>query len=467
MKNIKKLSGKRFPLISGRLYNRKILIIACAVIITLGFAACGDKKTGGPGLLDSNYYTVLFDNDGGWPVTNHQIVEKDGKAEKPNDPEKAIAGLHRGGSVASVFRGWFHEGSEWDFESDFVTGNITLTAEWEDPSPVYLDGTEGDNIIEKAIKYIGTEEDPEDYTLVLDKSVDIRGLVLNEGNVKLTIMGLYEEKTISLSAGQSDALFALGNNAALTLGENITLRGKENNSDAVVTLNSASAGFRMLPGSKITGNSIDISGNTSTHQINTAAAVEIINGVMTMEGGEITGNRSDKAGGKEISAYHYGHYATSGAVTVYSNGVFTMEGGSITGNKGGVAELVYVVDSNPNPGGSFFLSGDAAVGSIALLAESKKPVKHITVASAWNPESNVTLHLSGGNNYMDTVSDRFDSQRLVDVDSLSGSAGPEAIGRFTLGIFCTHTQATNDKPNISKTHKISAAGSSIGKLVQN
>ncbi|MBQ3497115.1 MAG: InlB B-repeat-containing protein, partial [Oscillospiraceae bacterium] len=76
-------------------------------------------------------YTVSFDSDGGSAVTA-QTVAEGGKVTKPADPTK----------VKHVFDGWygaygvagedvFNDVYKWDFDTDTVTGDITLYAKWD------------------------------------------------------------------------------------------------------------------------------------------------------------------------------------------------------------------------------------------------------------------------------------------------------------------------------------------------
>ena len=64
-------------------------------------------------------YTVTFNSDGGSNVASQQ-VEKGGLVVKPSDPIK----------TDSVFIGWFNGSTPWNFETDTVTEDITLTARW-------------------------------------------------------------------------------------------------------------------------------------------------------------------------------------------------------------------------------------------------------------------------------------------------------------------------------------------------
>ena len=70
----------------------------------------------------SQSYTITFNSDGGSAITGQKITEGD-LATKPTDPTKE----------GFTFSGWFNELLDrlWDFLTDVVTSNTTLTAVWE------------------------------------------------------------------------------------------------------------------------------------------------------------------------------------------------------------------------------------------------------------------------------------------------------------------------------------------------
>lgn len=66
-------------------------------------------------------YTVAFDTDGAGDVPA-QTVREGAKVTRPSDPSKA----------GYIFNGWYVGINEWNFDSDTVTKNITLTAKWKE-----------------------------------------------------------------------------------------------------------------------------------------------------------------------------------------------------------------------------------------------------------------------------------------------------------------------------------------------
>lgn len=74
------------------------------------------------GAVAADTYTVTFDAQGGSTVAS-QDVAKNGKVTKPTDPTR----------TGHTFGGWYKEAActtAWNFDTDTVTGNITLYAKW-------------------------------------------------------------------------------------------------------------------------------------------------------------------------------------------------------------------------------------------------------------------------------------------------------------------------------------------------
>lgn len=68
-------------------------------------------------------YTVTFDTQGGTPVAS-QTVTENGTVARPSDPTRD----------GYTFKGWTLDGQPYDFGTP-VTGNLTLTAVWEENTP--------------------------------------------------------------------------------------------------------------------------------------------------------------------------------------------------------------------------------------------------------------------------------------------------------------------------------------------
>ena len=376
----------------ARSLKGSILIAAIVAAIFLVFIACGNSRTGdmsspgntgNKGTAASVFYSVVFDSNGGTPVES-QSIKKGKKAVMPEDPTMAIEteGLYPG-TPEITLEGWYNGETKWDFNAP-VTADITLKANWDIPVPLELPAG---NIVDKAIAYIDNKAGV--YTLFLGNDYSVAAKTLNN-NSKLVIIGAGQERTISLSA--NGTLLTIRNNFELTLGKNITLRGKSGNDNALVVLSDRASKLNMLEGSKITGNS-GKPDNDKSAKIG-GAGVEVKNGVFTMKGGEITGNTNNWRAFEDFA------YAAASGVFISRFGTLVMKGGRIAGNSGGVANVVYMagnmIDADKTANGpDLVLSGDATIESIALTSQNYTVEKSIGIeCDNWNPSDKVTLHLS-------------------------------------------------------------------------
>ena len=184
------------------------------------------------------------------------------------------------------------------------------------------------NDVGGAVTYAKAYSD--EYTLLVDDDLNAGAQTLSVANVKLTIIGIGQERTIQFNGAASDYLFYLDSaTASLSLGKNITLRCIQNSSNSLIRVENGS--LAMLDGSKITGHSTSSS----------AGAVNILgNSSFTMDGGEITGNHTTTNTG-------------TGGIFVQDNATFTMSGGSITGNTRG----------NPPEAMDVYLYGGGAIAN--------------------------------------------------------------------------------------------------------
>ena len=74
---------------------------------------------------ENGVYIVTFDTAGG-SMIDAQTVLNGEKAVKPNDPTK-----NPDSKYEYVFAGWYFEDREWNFETDVVRADMTLTAKWD------------------------------------------------------------------------------------------------------------------------------------------------------------------------------------------------------------------------------------------------------------------------------------------------------------------------------------------------
>ena len=106
-----------------------VLAAALCAVSVGALAGCSGGTGGNSGVTpgetaETKEYTVTFDSAGGTAVQS--VTVKEGSTLKaPEAPVKATF------SARYDFTGWYCEGRQWSFETDVVSENITLTAEWE------------------------------------------------------------------------------------------------------------------------------------------------------------------------------------------------------------------------------------------------------------------------------------------------------------------------------------------------
>jgi uncharacterized repeat protein (TIGR02543 family) len=243
-------------------------------------------------------YTVTFDADGGNPAIEIRTVADGssvGASYMPANPTKSGYG----------FGGWYTatSGGGTEFSSTTtVTGNITVYANWTVMPTTSLAA---------ALNWLALgAEDGNEYTITLNANETIapRTLSYNGKQVGITIKGNTSERRVVLNSNGS--LFTVESGVTLTLDNNITLQGRSNNENSLVTVNGGT--LVMNTGSKITGNATNRGGGVRVYN----------NGTFTLDGGEISGNSASSS---------YNNPGGGGGVYVDS-GMFTMSGGKISGN---------------------------------------------------------------------------------------------------------------------------------------
>jgi uncharacterized repeat protein (TIGR02543 family) len=236
-------------------------------------------------------YTVTFNADGGSPATQTQTVNSGASlgGGMPSNPSKS----------GYDFGGWWtsQNGGGARFTADTtVNANITVYAKWVEALP-------GNLSLEASLTWLASNAaEGGNYTITVsaDETLAPKSLSYSGKNVSITLIGNSTERMIRLSS--SGSLFTVGSGVTLTLGNNITLQGRSDNSSSLVQVNSGT--LVMESGSKITG-------NTSSY----GGGVYVSSGTFTMSGGEISGNTASCGGGVYVSS-----------------GTFTMSGGEISGN---------------------------------------------------------------------------------------------------------------------------------------
>jgi hypothetical protein len=175
-------------------------------------------------------------------------------------------------------------------------------------------------------------------TLNADESLAPQSLSYSGRNVGITLDGGAAERTVSLSS--TGSLFTVESGVTLTLGNNVTLQGRSDNTSSLVRVNSYGT-LVMRSGAKVSGNTVSSFDGGVYSSADSGGGVYVVGfGTFTMSGGEISGNTASSGGG---------------GVFVGSSGTFTMSGGEISGNtasSGGGALVSYSGTFTMSGGGS-------------------------------------------------------------------------------------------------------------------
>jgi len=336
-----------------------LLLAVCG----LAFALTGCGGSGSP--AGTPTFTVTFDSAGGSPVASQRVSEG-GRVTAPAVPRWAEMPTTAGLWSEPDFVWRQENDTVWDFQTP-VTRNITLTGTWGDTELSLIAEIAANDVV-AAVTHANTH--PGAFILAIDDDVTSGQNLMRTGNTKLTIIGIGQPREIRFTTtSNSQRLFDVGpasgtdTTISLTLGNNITLVGRDGNTNALVRVWNG-ARLYMYDSSRITGHTNTREGGVD----GSGAAVQVrYNGTFTMRGGIITGNRSTHTGpGTSLV----------GGVNVHNTGIFNMEGGEITGNHrlGDIpADLTFTGV------GVASLSGTAAVTRLILNAATS----HITIGSDW------------------------------------------------------------------------------------
>ncbi|GAB6391656.1 MAG: InlB B-repeat-containing protein [Treponematales bacterium] len=356
-----RIAGLRAGITGGLMGGMKTaLAFLCAFALAFGFTACpsGDD--------DTPTYTVTFNSNGGTAV-EAQTVTEGGTATAPAAPTKAAgAGFYVGTPAASTLAGWYKEAAlttQWDFDTDTVTADITLYAKWTGGA---IDTTTqtGTTVIDKAVAWLTANAAADTlYTLVLGENIPAQGTVtLNDAafhdasGVTLTLTTIdaaTRSVTIDSTGG---SLFRLEGRKpkTLVLDGAVKLIGKENNTDSLVSVGGGAA-LELKGSAQITGNLVPHGGRGAGVYVESG-------GTLTMSGGSVISGNSANEGGGVLCTGEFtmesggisGNTSTNGGggVSIMVNGRFTMNGGSISGNTAHDGE-------NDGTGGGIQMEGNA------------------------------------------------------------------------------------------------------------
>ena len=290
------------------------LFIAAGMAFALVLAGC--DGSGSPAERGPPTFTVTFNSAGGSPVASQTVPQDGSLATEPADP-LGVPGAGLWYNNVPAFVEWRHEGTAWDFATDIVTGNITLTAHWDGPA-VEPTGVAA-NDVAAAVAYVNDNADPDrEFTLAISQDVAVSGHAALTSNTNLTIIGLGGQREIRHTGRW--AIFSVGyggaaiSNVRLTLGNGITLTRGPAPQDGVLVWIEGNNTFVMEDGSKITGNNCNGGAGIPRGAVYIRAA-----STFNMKGGTITGNHASLGHVNEVAG-------------VLVRGTLNQTGGSITGN---------------------------------------------------------------------------------------------------------------------------------------
>jgi hypothetical protein len=218
-----------------------------------------------------------------------------------------------------------------------------------------------------AINYVS--DNTGTYTLVLEKDINFTSRQYVTGGSTLTIVGKDSERTVTSTTGGVSGIFQINTGVTLTLGENITLKGRSDNNYALIYVYGGT--FKMETGSKITDNTNVASGSSG-------GGINVDSGTFTMTGGTISGNTAGLGGGVCVNdgctftmtgGTISGNNTTSGGygggVYVDKNGIFNMSDGTISGNNAPNGGGVYISFGSGDTNGTFNMTGGTISGNTA------------------------------------------------------------------------------------------------------
>jgi len=398
-----------------------------AALATAVFTGC-DSPTGNE--PEPITFTVTFDSAGGSAVQAQTGLEFGATATAPTPPTRAwhpAAGLWLSSDWDELpetpmftFGGWRHGNETWNFATDTVTENITLTAHWTAPT-VEVSPIEEVEANDVAAAVAHANANPGAFVLAIDASVESGQNLMRDGNTNLTIVGLGQPREIRFVTGSnSQRLFDVGPatgadaTISLTLGSNVTLVGRDGNTNDLVRVWNG-ARLYMYGNSRITGHRNGREGGAD----GSGAAVQVrYGGAFTMRGGIIIGNRSTNTAGART--------ALGGGVNVHNTSIFNMEGGEIAGNYryGNIpSDLVF------SGAGIATLSGSAAVARLVINGYAS----HVSIGSDWTGNvRHVDLRYgTGASGATGIVVDRWTSAANNTVLTAADQALPSGVlGRF-------------------------------------
>jgi hypothetical protein len=280
------------------------------------------------------------------------------------------------GSKVTIGSGAFGSGFEDAYKNNSMEAGTYKLIEKNEGGWVQMDGGDiivpNSNFAEKLGWLQRCADSNNTYIVKLSAGETIPSYTLeyqDTSNVTVVLKGDNANRVIGLKS--QGTMFTIRPNVNLVLDNNITLKGLNDNDNAMIIVEGGT--LKMNTGSTITGNRIKgrstggvyvasgtfemlggtISGNSTTHWW--GGGVQVGGGNFTMSGGTISGNTANFGGGVQV--HHNGR----------RGGTFIMKGGTISGNTAREAGGgVYVNgDVDGSVGGTFIMSDGTITGNTA------------------------------------------------------------------------------------------------------
>ena len=281
-----------------------------------------------------------------------------------------------------------------------------------------------------------------DYTITLFEPQQLVNWTLSPSQ-HITLQGWNDEHGVITHNGVAGTSMFNIQNASLTLGNNITLRGRPDGTAPSIVVGTSGT-LTMLEGSEISGHTTV--GNISPILISGGSAR------LDIQGGKITGNNN--MDGRRFAAVDL------------NNGVLIMSGGSIRGNNTNASGEWADVAMSTNPAVTVTLSGTAEIGAIRLSpsgAPDPDGTTRVAIGAGWTGSVG-RLDLAHSAATPALVAEHWDG-RIV----LSGSGGhtltADDVAQVALGYFVTTAALATDTHQPITGFVIGTSGAELGRLV--
>ena len=457
-----------------------LFIIATALFIT----ACGPVEEEDP------TYTVTFDSKGGTPVPSKTGIKSGEAVSKPTDPTKkkdvkpTTPGFYKDLTSDPTFKEWQLNGTEYNFDTETVTKNITLTAVYDnDYTDISLSSrSEADDLL-KAVAYIkeqNTRTPTDSWTLALKNDMDAKGLLaLDEANIKLTLYGCNKGQTEikAFSATTNDKVYitvgktTTDDSIKLTL-YNVGLKGA-----GVAVKNSmvrvqGGATFIMDFNSSVFEHENNIGENTSGGVAGNGSAVSVNGGNLYIKNTAAVRNNKSTGTNQDNRNLVGGVYGFIGKIFI--------DDGTIQYNECPHTKDIYVTEDV-----ELTINGFVSIGELTLNADGTKAAVIKVPSTVTNPIDKLCLRSSepselngtkgqSATQALTNTKNRWKSKQILqgvapENSSVVYQISEQDVKKFQLGEFrgtVDFANIANNSDKIEDGFHIETSGTNIGKLFE-